>query len=155
MKKIIILITCLLEIIFTFCCIASCKKSINSNVTMSDEEKKLLGRWSLQKRILEQAGQPIIEEDNFSIFCFMEFQDNPAPLENKNSPVFSNTKSVQDNKNCSWLLNAWKIGNDGKLLLASLDTLYADILFLTPDSFALKIPYHNNHNIMATYKLHK
>jgi hypothetical protein len=82
----------------------------------------------------------------------MEFQDKPAPLENENSPVFSKTKSVEDNKNCTWLLNAWKIGSDGKLLLASLDTLYADILFLSPDSLALKA---TNHNITITYILRK
>jgi hypothetical protein len=140
-------------IILTFSCIVSCKKSNNSGVTLSDKEKKLLGKWSLQKQIIEQAGQPTIENDSFLPICYMAFEDYPAPLENKNSPIYSNTKTVEDNKDCSWLLNAWKIDNNDKLLLASLDTLYADILFLSTDSLALKVPFDNH--VIITYTLSK
>src|SRR4051812_21432433 len=96
-------------ITLTFCCMGSCKKSGNSGVTVSDQEKKLLGRWNLEKQIIEQAGQPTIENDSFWITCFMEFHEYASGLADDNSPIFSNTKLVEDNKDCNWQLNAWKI----------------------------------------------
>ena len=138
------------------CCFISCSKNNNSSgATLSNEEKKLLGWWNLEKQIIEEPGQPIIVLDDFQSTCFMEFKDEAAPLLDDNSPIFSNTKSVEDNKDCTWLVNAWKIDNNGKLLLASLDTLYADILFISTDSLSIKVPSHNNHSIIITYGLTK
>ncbi|MBK8711575.1 MAG: hypothetical protein IPL97_06875 [Niastella sp.] len=137
------------------CCLLSCKKN-NTGITLSNEEKKLQGHWELKKQIIEEPGQlPIINYINSPINCFMEFNDSRAPLEDPGSPIFSNAKSVQDYKDCTTLMNGWKIGSDGKLLLASLDTLYADILYVTTDSLAIKVPSHNNHNIIITYGLTK
>ncbi|MEO6962506.1 MAG: hypothetical protein ABIY90_11085, partial [Puia sp.] len=58
----------------------------------------------------------------------------------------------QDNKDCSWLANAWKIDNAGKLILASLDTVYADILIVDKDTLAFKAPSVDDPHILITYE---
>lgn len=112
--------------------------------SLNTTEGKLLGEWRSSKVITAIPGQPAVEfiPDMYS-YCFMEFTKRPAPLINSSSPVYSNTKFVQDNKDCNWLANAWKIEKNGKLLLASLDTVYADILKLSEDSLVLKIDFDN------------
>ena len=128
-------------------------KNNNPGVTLSAEERRLLGSWDLEKQIIEEPGKPTIESDNFGQSCFMEFKDQPSPIIDESSPIYSNTKWVEDNKDCSWLANAWKITNNGQLLLASLDTLYADILFISTDSLAIKVPSSLDHSIIITYEL--
>jgi len=141
------------SILFILC--FSCKKD-NAGVSLSNDEKKLLGHWVLRKQTIEEPGQPTVTNNiTLPLLCFMKFEDYAPPFTN-NSPIFSNTKSVQDHKDCSWLLNAWKIGNDGKLLLASfIDTVYAEILYVSPDSLILRAPSSNNHSILITYELYK
>lgn len=145
----------LVLIVFTMCCSLSCKKN-SSGVILSGEEKKLLGHWDLRQVIIEESGQPTITNNiNSPINCFMEFKNGRSPIENPRSEIFSNTKAVNDNKDCSWLANAWKITNDDKLLLASLDTVYATILFTSVDSLALKRPYPGQIGKTITYCLKK
>lgn len=131
--------TFLMVIIFV---VISCNN--DDSLSFNSTESKLLGKWRSGKVITIIPGQPAVEyiPDIYS-YCFMEFTKRPAPLINPSSPVFSNTKFVQDNKDCNWLANAWKIEKDGKLLLASLDTVYADILKLSDDSLVLKIDFDN------------
>ncbi len=142
-------------IVLTFGCIISCKKN-SSGVTISSEEKQLLGHWDLRRVTIEEPGQPTITNNiNSPTNCFMEFEKGRAPLEDSRSEIYSNTKAVQDNKDCSWLMNAWRINNDGKLLLASVDTVYATILFVSVDSLALKRPFPGPIGKTITYCLNK
>ncbi len=141
-------------LILIFCTQLSCKKNNSGrSLKLSNEEKKLLGHWDLKKQIIEEPGQPTVVNDytNQST-CFMEFKDIASVQHDQSSPIYSNTKQVQDNKDCSWLLNAWKIDNNGKLLLASLDTIYADILYISTDSLVFKAPSSNDYNILITYQ---
>jgi hypothetical protein len=150
MKKLIGILL-ILGISFSF----SCNKNSKSP-GLSDQERKLLGNWMLKKQVIEEPGQvTLVNTFDARESCFMEFQEYPAPLIDNSSPIFSNTKSVQDHKDCSWLVNAWKIEPNGKLLLASLDTIYADLLFVSADSLAIRAISTNDHNILITYGLRK
>jgi len=66
-----------------------------------------------EKQIIEEPGQPPTVNSNFDFLCFMDFKDNPSFIQNQTSPIFSNTKLVQDSKDCGWLVSAWKIGTNG------------------------------------------
>jgi len=136
-------LTKILLICFGFLLLANCNNDDN-DVFLNSTEKKLIGKWNSKKTIIVEPGMPpteiVISPYNL---CFMEFKNSPAPLNNPYSTLYANTKFVQDNKDCNWLANAWKIENNGKLLLASLDTVYADILKLSNDSLVFKIDVDN------------
>lgn len=136
-------LTKILVICFGFLLLTNCDKG-DDDVSLNSTEKKLIGKWNSKKTIIIEPGMPPTEI-LFSPynFCFMEFKNRPAPLNSPSSTVYANTKFVQDNKDCNWLANAWKIENNGKLLLASLDTVYADILKLSKDSLVLKVNIDN------------
>ena len=136
-------LTKILIICFGFLLLVNCDNDDNG-VFLNSTEKKLIGKWNSKKTIVIEPGMPP-REITFSPynFCFMEFENRPAPLNNPSSTLYANTKFVQDNKDCSWLANAWKIENNGKLLLASMDTVYADILKLSKDSLVFKIDVDN------------
>lgn len=118
--------------------------SSDDDMHLNATERKLIGKWRSIKRVVVEPGMPPNEIiSSLPAICFMEFINRPANLYNSSSPIFSNTKHVQDNKDCSWLANAWKIDNNGKLLLASLDTVYADILKISNDSLIFKMNVDN------------
>lgn len=121
-----------------------CSKDDNPSVTVSQDEQKLLGKWDVHFRITQSPGLPpdtLIVND--PLRCFMEFIEGPSAIIDASpsvpvSSLYHNTKRVQDNKQCTWLMNAWKIMDNGQLLLMSLDTSFADILYLTPDSLIFR-----------------
>lgn len=136
-------LTKILLICFGFLLLANCDNDDN-DVFLNSTEKKLIGKWNSKKTIIVESGMPPAEIVIFPYnLCFMEFKNSPAPLNNPYSTLYANTKFIQDNKDCNWLANAWKIENNGKLLLASLDTVYADILKLSNDSLVFKIDVDN------------
>ncbi len=99
---------------------------------------------------MEAVGQPaMVELINDPISCFMEFKDQSYAL---NQGLYANTKWAQDNKGCNWLANAWKIEGTGQLLLASLDTIHADILILLADTLAFKTVNPQNAAQQITYQ---
>lgn len=121
-----------------------CSKDDNPSVTVSQDEQKLLGKWDVHFRITQSPGLPpdtLMVND--PLRCFMEFIEGPSAIIAASpsvpvSSLYHNTKRVQDNKQCTWLMNAWKIMDNGQLLLMSLDTSFADILYLTPDSLIFR-----------------
>ena len=84
----------------------------------------------------------------------MKFQESASVLIDRRG-LYANTKWVQDNKNCTWLANAWRIENTGQLLLASLDTIHADILINTSDTLAFKATDRQNAAVHITYQFSK
>jgi hypothetical protein len=145
-------LTKILAIFLGFLMLTNCDNG-DDDVLLNSTEKKLIGKWNSKKTIIIESGMPpteiIISPYNF---CFMEFENRPAPLNNPSSTIYANTKFVQDNKDCSWLANAWKIENNGKLLLASLDTVHADILKLSKDSLVLKVNIDNYYGVDNHYQ---
>lgn len=139
---------------------SSCSKD-DSSVNTSSLENRLIGEWHLKKTIVQELGQPestFYPSTNFN--CYMNFKKDNSHFLDQSSPVFSNTKLVEDHKDCTWQLNAWKINKDGKLLLASMDTVYADVLKLSNDSLILKMdidnyygPENNHYQAEMTYYL--
>jgi len=127
----------------------SCHK--HDTPTLNDTESKLVGTWLTRKITVEQTGQPPMVMSGINDACYYIIFKN-APYPHSNSGLYTNTKWAEDWKDCSKKLNAWKVDNNGKLLLASLDTLYADILILEKDTLAFKTTSPGNPDQHITYE---
>jgi hypothetical protein len=115
---------------------ASCSK--DDTPGLNDTESRLVGKWQTKRITVEQTGQaPVVMDVSIDPCYFIDFKNMAYP--NLNSGLYANTKWAEDDKDCHKVLNAWKVGDDGRLLLASLDTLYADILILEKDTLAFRI----------------
>ena len=156
------------KILFIICSLAylsGCTKSDMKKryASLSPIEQQLATRWFLKKKIIEIPGQQPLTETGFDqLDCFIDLKGYKYMYADANSPLTSDTKEVQDNKNCSWLGGGWKVRSDNKLVLVApgLDTLIADILFIKPDSLAIKGNYgyiHSDglwHADLITYCFH-
>ena len=119
----------------------SCKKE-NSSVSISAGERKLIGVWRLQRQTLEAPGQLPLVSDFDSPNCFINFRELASPQSDGISPLLKDTKLVEDNKDCTPVINSWKIDGDGKLLLVSADTVYADIELIDESNLRFKAWQH-------------
>lgn len=94
-------------IIFLFGTTA-CKKD-HSGVSISSGEKGLLGSWTLSTLTVEKPGMPDEIRYYYNPFlCVMVFHKYRAPLEDNDSPIYSNTKAVDGNVDCELVTQAWK-----------------------------------------------
>ncbi|UPK69508.1 hypothetical protein [Chitinophaga filiformis] len=114
----------------------NCSKDKRPVSNLNETERKLVGYWSTKQITVEHTGQPTVVMNNFSDCYHIIFKDQPYP--NLNTGIYADTKWSEDWKDCSKAANAWKVGSDGKLLLASNDTVYADILILEEDTLAFR-----------------
>lgn len=119
----------------------SCKKE-RSSVDITAEERKLIGVWKLDRQTLEAPGQLPLQTDFDSPDCFINFRELASPQADGVSPLLQNTKLVEDDKDCTPVINSWKIDGDGKLLLVSVDTVYAEILLLDETNLRFKAWQH-------------
>lgn len=114
----------------------SCGKDYNPP-KLNDMERRLLGKWGTIRITYEKDGQPPRVENVTGMTCYyIVFKADIYPL--RSDGLYSGTRWAEDQKDCSKRLNAWKLEGNGQLLLASLDTTYADILILEEDTLAFR-----------------
>ena len=115
---------------------ANCTKDKRPTAELNETERKLVGYWSTITITVERPGLPTQVMNNLSDCYHIIFKNEP--YFNSNTGLYAGTKASEDWKDCSKSGNAWKVGSDGKLLLASNDTVYADILILEEDTLAFR-----------------
>ncbi|PSL33341.1 hypothetical protein [Chitinophaga ginsengisoli] len=115
----------------------NCSKDKKDTVALNDMESKLMGTWLTMTITVEQTGKPpVVQHVNAAPCYFIVFKNEPYPI--RSDGIYADTKWADDQKDCAKYLHAWKVGSDGRLLLASSDTLYADILIVGKDTLAFR-----------------